>query len=391
MAIKKLDYGRNYSSNFNFSVKLNRWVMKFIGVWPKPQEASTLQRIIGHLKHFICYSLLLFFLISGGLVLFLDVHDIYHQIRMSGPLSFLAMAIVKYYTLVQRENEIRLCIESIEDDWRSLKIDEDHRLMISNVKFGRKLMAVSGFFMYGGALFFYVITPFVIGRITAEDGNYTYLPLAYPVSSLIVDTRYDPANTIVFTVQGFTGLIVHSVPVACCSLTVVFVMHICGRIDVVISWLDRVDLNCNKLERIDEMFGEIITHHARTLSFIDQAEYILREISFVEVVGCTLNMCFLSYYTLKEYTGRPDFTITTYLVILSSMVANIFILCYIGEILVGQCTKVGEMSYMIDWYKLPKKRGLNIILMMAMSSNSTKSRLTAGNIMDLSLSRFGDV
>ena len=51
--------------------------------------------------------------------------------------------------------------------------------------------------------------------------------------------------------------------------------------------------------------------------------------------------------------------------------------------------KVRERSYMIEWYRLPEKKSCAIILIICMSNATT--RLTAGNIMELSVSRFGDV
>lgn len=44
---------------------------------------------------------------------------------------------------------------------------------------------------------------------------------------------------------------------------------------------------------------------------------------------------------------------------------------------------------MIDWHRLPGRRSLALVLMIAMSNTSTK--LTAGNLFELSLSTFGDV
>lgn len=36
-------------------------------------------------------------------------------------------------------------------------------------------------------------------------------------------------------------------------------------------------------------------------SFISLTEELLQEISLVEVVGCTLNICFLGYYCMMVY------------------------------------------------------------------------------------------
>lgn len=44
---------------------------------------------------------------------------------------------------------------------------------------------------------------------------------------------------------------------------------------------------------------------------------------------------------------------------------------------------------MIDWHRLSRKKALAVMLMITMSNSSVK--LTAGNIIDLSISSFGDV
>lgn len=44
---------------------------------------------------------------------------------------------------------------------------------------------------------------------------------------------------------------------------------------------------------------------------------------------------------------------------------------------------------MIDWYRLPERKALALVLMIAMSNSSVK--FTAGNLFELSLNTFGDV
>ncbi|XP_066595181.1 uncharacterized protein [Prorops nasuta] len=382
-------YKRNYKNDYNFSIELNRWVMKSIAVWPKSPESSILQRFLWRFVNFACYSLIIFLMIPCGLFMILEINDTYHKIQLTGPLSFCLMAIIKYYSLILRENEIRDLLKRIEIDWESVKFDNDRRLMLRSAEFGRRLMAICGFFMYGGAVFYYLAMPFAIGKVTADDGNFTYRPLVYPVSKILVDARQSPINEIFFILQCLSGFIAHSITVASCSLAAVFAMHVCGQLDVLMAWLNRLVQSYNEFESVDEIFAEVINQHVRTLGFIARMEYILREISLVEVVGCTLNLCFLCYYCMKEYSDNQNVGTITYVTLLISLTFNIFIFCYIGELVAGQCKKIGDMAYMIDWYQLPKKSGLNLILMIAMSNSNTK--LTAGNLINLSLGSFGDI
>lgn len=54
-----------------------------------------------------------------------------------------------------------------------------------------------------------------------------------------------------------------------------------------------------------------------------------------------------------------------------------------------QCRKVGEAVYMTNWYKLPQKTVLSLILIILRSSIVIK--MTAGKIVHMSISTFGDV
>ncbi|KYM90429.1 hypothetical protein ALC53_01861, partial [Atta colombica] len=68
---------------------------------------------------------------------------------------------------------------------------------------------------------------------------------------------------------------------------------------------------------------------------------------------------------------------------------NIFIFCYIGEIVTEQCKLVGEMAYMTDWYYLHHTIARDLILIIVRSNNVVK--ITAGKLFHLSIATFGDV
>ncbi|KAL0117064.1 hypothetical protein PUN28_010131 [Cardiocondyla obscurior] len=244
--------------------------------------------------------------------------------------------------------------------------------------------------MYGGFLFYWVLVPLTRPKIVEEDGNLTYRRMVFPVPGTIVDTRRSPINEIIYFTQLSAGFISHNVTVAACSLVALLAMHACGQLQVLMSWMNHlVDGRDGINDTTDERLAKIIQLHVRILNFISLTEELLHEISLVEVVGCTLNICFLGYYCMMEWDFKQPVSGLTYLILLISLTFNIFIFCYIGELLTEQTMKVRESSYMIDWYRLPKKKGLAIILIICMSNATT--RLTAGNIIELSISSFGDV
>ncbi|KAF3424646.1 hypothetical protein E2986_11725 [Frieseomelitta varia] len=68
------------------------------------------------------------------------------------------------------------------------------------------------------------------------------------------------------------------------------------------------------------------------------------------------------------------------------MTCNIFLVCYIGEVLSEKCKKIGDMVYMTNWYHLPDKNILSMI--MIISRSSVEVKMTAGKIIDMSVFTF---
>ncbi|XP_018406411.1 PREDICTED: uncharacterized protein LOC108782604 [Cyphomyrmex costatus] len=372
------------------SIQQLRWILKSIGIWPNPLESSSsIKKYMRVLINVFCLAMMTFIFIPCVFYVVLEVEDTYNILKFTGPLTFCVMVIMKYSLLALRGRDIRVCIEHIKTDWRNTWYHSDRVMMIRNAEFSRRLIVINAFFSYGGVMFYHIALPIAVGKITERNSNLTYQPLVYPVARKIVDTRYSPINEIFFWVQFVAGIISQTTTVAACSVTAALAVHAYGRLEILMQWIvylvdGREDFGNN----VDERLAIIVQEHVRILCFIELAEKVLHKVSFVEVVGCTLNICLLGYYIIMEWEN--DFEIyITYIVLLISFIFNLFIFCYIGELIAEQCKRVSEVSYMIDWHRLPGKKALAIVLMIAMSNSSVK--LTAGNIIELSISSFGDV
>ena len=94
------------------------------------------------------------------------------------------------------------------------------------------------------------------------------------------------------------------------------------------------------------------------------------------------------------------------------MVFNIFIFCYIGEIVQEQVrnvaskeiplvelifnlsnrrqgARIGEKVYMTEWYRLPHKISLGLVMIISRSNMVVK--ITAGKFIQISIATFGTV
>ncbi|CAK9805265.1 Odorant receptor 4 [Anthophora quadrimaculata] len=380
----------DYNSNMKLSVQMSRWILKPIGVWPNSANISIRERYFYWLINVICYSLIMFLLVPCSLYVILEVEDVYNRIKLLGPLNFCVMAFLKYHMLIVYENDIRECIERIEWDWKNITYSKDKDIMIENAIFGRRLIIICTFFMYSGFAFYYIAIPISVGKIPAQDVNVTFIPMVFPFSKFIVDTRYSPINEILFSLQVLAGCLMHSITSAACSLAAMFATHACGQMQVLMNWLKhlingRPDM-CNN---VDRRIAKIVNQHVRILQFLTHTQKALQQVSFVEFLGSVLNICLLGYYIIMEWSSSHMTNAVTYFILLMSLTFNIFIFCYIGELVAEQCEKIGQVSYMIDWYRLTGNKKLCCVLIIAMSHCSMK--LTAGNIVELCLTTFGDV
>ncbi|XP_076276553.1 odorant receptor 4-like [Lasioglossum baleicum] len=380
----------DYKKDVDLSIKWNRWILKPMGVWPRSRHDSQLELCFNWLINAVCYSLISFLFAPCYLYVSLEVEEVYDKLKLYGPLMFCVMAYIKYYSLMAHTNDIRECIKCIEWDWRNVSHSEDREIMVANAIFGRRLVKICTFFMFSGFVFYYIAVPMSVGKITIGGANRSFIPLVFPVSNLIVDTQRNPSNQIFFSIQFFGGMLIHAIAAGACCLAVAFAVHACGQMQVLMCWLShlvdgRVDMGNTTNGRI----AQIVSQHVRIQKFLTVMEKALTQVSLVEFFGCTVDICLLGYYIIVESRAKDMTAVITYTIILASLIFNIFIFCYIGELVAEQCRKVGQMSYMIDWYRLPENTKLSVVLIMAMSSTPTK--LTAGRLVKLSLASFSDV
>ncbi|KAK2583199.1 hypothetical protein KPH14_009219 [Odynerus spinipes] len=318
----------------------------------------------------------------------MDVKDTPTRLNKIGPISFCVMCVVKYTLLIMHEDDIRYCFNYIETDWKNAKRHEERQIMFECADFSRRLIIISASFAFGGVIFYRLAVPLISPKIVM--GNLTFRPIAYPIPKFIVDTRQSPWNEIMIGLQSFCGFAMSAITVGCCSMLTISALHACGQLKILMTCLNYlVAGRSDESDDVDKRLTNIVKRHVRVLSFIAFIENFLQGISFTELLGCTMNMCMLGYYVVTGWKNDSTIRTVTYITLIISFIYNIFIFCYIGEILAEECKKVAEVTYTIDWYRLKGRKSLSLVLIIAMSSSS--NRLTAGKFIELSISSFGDV
>ncbi|XP_067214025.1 odorant receptor 82a-like isoform X4 [Linepithema humile] len=328
----------------DYSLQLNRWFLISLGAWPQG-TSSTVKRIVVSMQILIFSSSIAIITIPCMLYVSFEREDIQTKLSAVVPLLHRIMGSVNYWTLLTRHKDIYNCIRHMETDWKLVQKIDDREVMLQYAKIGRFMAGFCAVFMHGSAFFFTVVRAIKTTTITVGNETFTMHPMTCPVYSKIIDARFSPANEIFLGVQVFSAFVVGSSTVAVCSLAAVFAMHACGQLNVLYMWLNELVKYDEKKNLAEQRLAAIVEHHLRVLSFIANMESIMHKACLAELMGCTLNMCLLGYYSIMNWAAFDAAKILSYVTVYMSMSFNIFIFCYIGEILTEQIIKT-SMAYL---------------------------------------------
>ncbi|XP_071862691.1 uncharacterized protein [Bombus fervidus] len=379
------------NSNSDYSLQLNRWFLKPIGAWPSSPSTTKLEKIISFILNIICFSTVIITVIPSLLLIILDDQSINFKLKALGFVSHWIVSSLNYTALLLHSKDIRQCIEHIESDWRTLIREEDQHVMLKNAKFGRYVAAFCAIFMQGSVLCFCFVT--ALNTVEIQIGNETRVLHVLPcaVYKKLVNVDESSTNQIMLFLQVLSAIIANSSTIGIFSLAAVLAAHACGQLNVIMLWITEFVNEAGGKKKSDGsiQFGPIVEQHLRTLNFISYIEDIMNKICLLEMLRCTTDICVTGYYILSEWAEHDIQNLTSYFMMLVTICYNIFVICYIGEILTEQCKKVGEVVYMTNWYYLPGKTILDLIMVIARSNMVV--HITAGKLVHMSVYTFGSV
>ncbi|XP_016910420.2 odorant receptor 4-like isoform X2 [Apis cerana] len=379
---------KKFGSLNEYSIQLNKWFSKTIGVWPLPSSTSKFEKIMTRILILFCWIIAILDTISGLLHFVFVKEDIITKLKTLAPISYILGGGLNYAVLLLRKNDILYCIEHMETNWKTITRMTERQIMLKNAKIGRIISCCIGAFMQVGTLCFCTVLGVFKRTIKVGNESIEIYVLPSPTYKIPVDTN--PGHDIVLGFQFLAAYITSATVVSAFSFATIFACHASGQLTIMIIWIKEF-INRSQKEnknRIDEI-SVIIEHHMRILSFLERAEHLLCPIYFMEMFKNILTICLFSYCILAEWSEHNIRILSTYIFAIINITLSIFLICYIGEILTERCKEIGNMVYMTNWYRLPKKDILNLIMIIIRSN--VEYKMTAGKIFDMSVITFGNI
>ncbi|XP_072746735.1 uncharacterized protein [Anoplolepis gracilipes] len=323
-----------YRNDIKRAVEVTRGVLNLIGVWPSCNTSSTLKIVKTKLLRFLCQLLLCIVFVSGWLKILLTELNMYRRIKVIGTICNVLMTILKHIALIYQGERLKDCIRYIEEDWRKVSPTEDRKIMVDYARIGRSLAILCVVFMYTSGFSYRTILPLSRGVIVTLQ-NVTIRPLPFD-GYLFIDPQKTPAYEIIFTIQLFSGLIQYSVTSGACSLAALLVLHACGQLKILIVKMENLTQTKQLPNKnTNRKLIVIVRQHIRIKSFLREVEETLQYTCLVEVIGSTFILC-ICFYVLMERGENSMTSIVVHTIVLLTFMFNIFILCFIGQLLTDQ-------------------------------------------------------
>ncbi|XP_076393831.1 uncharacterized protein LOC100876860 [Megachile rotundata] len=320
----------------DYSLQLNRWMLKAIGAWPK-SHSTKFEKIVSILLIITCYFFVLITVLPCILHLIFEDDDLRTKVIILGPLSHWFLGGVGYTTLLVHNKEIKWCVDQVKSDWRNATRPEVQQLMLKDAKFGRYVVAFCATLTEFSAACFTLVRALTTEVIVV--GNETRIMRMLPCVPYreLVPVHTSPTYELMLVAQFVSGFIISCAFVGAFSLATVFTIHTHSQLNVLMmSITELVDESREKSFERD--IGAVVRKHLSIFSFISHIEAIMNEICFMELFKCTFSICLLGYYILMEWAQQDFRTMTGYISVFSSMTFNIFMLCFIGETIKEQAS-----------------------------------------------------
>ncbi|XP_026830140.1 odorant receptor 13a-like [Ooceraea biroi] len=375
-------------------------ILNALGIWLSlGKRKSICKRLVDFFFIFLSFGLIFAVLIPGSLF-WVFKGNARTRLRMSTFTMYVIGTIGKYSILILGQDRIRRCWKYIEEDWRNVAKADARNMILECAGVGRRLAAICGWFYFCSGLAGRLLPLLYWGKIV-DQNNVTVKLLPNPAYLFSLNMQATPVYEIMYSVQGAYGLVTVSITASAPGLIIVFVMHACGQLKILMN-LMREFIEEQRQKEMDKKLANIVEHQIKIRSFLELVEHAMHQISFIEISACIgssgkfvpifnrwrWNMSEYCITFLQEWNNSNSMVMIPYTIVCSSAIISMFIVCYTGNQLILQA-KTALMTCELEWYRLSDLKARQMVLLMIMSNKPIK--ITAGKVLDLSLKTFGNI
>ncbi|XP_024884999.1 odorant receptor 43a-like [Temnothorax curvispinosus] len=201
----------------------------------------------------------------------------------------------------------------------------------------------------------------------------------------IYNVSNSPFYETTFILQGFSLMITSSVYTGTDSFMGYLVFHICGQLE---NFRTRI-LNLDKFSHFEEALSSSVQDHIRLIRCIKIIDntFNLMLLSLLVYFGILFALFGFLFITIT--TQGRNLSIARLIYILTAFITgftHMCLYCVIGEFLVIQCDGIYEATYHYKWYNLKPRQTRNLLIIMMLANKPL--HLTAGKLFPMTMATF---
>ncbi|XP_011861185.1 PREDICTED: odorant receptor 43a-like isoform X1 [Vollenhovia emeryi] len=380
--MKSLKY--NGYRDFEWAVKLNRFILNLIGLWPETAHNSR-QRLMCNFRVLVTFVGITFGLlipsvhslkrIFGDIILMID------NLQFTLPTISCSIRIAIFWW---KKEAIVPIMNMIVEDWVKLKTAQERSVMVRKARIARIIITFAYCAMGIGCFFLIILPSFRISMRTTTNITDPGRPM--PLQTYyIYDVTKSPLYELTFISQSIYIVVAMMSYSGIDNFLGLLVFHICGQLEILKNHLSNLDKYVNSHEKLKHC----IIRHMRLLRAIDIIEDTYNVILLFLFIYFAALFAFYGFRIITLFDEGTDISFP-HLMYFASTVINLFehmcLYCALGEILVAQCNNIYYAVYSNQWYSMNPKATQNLLLLMIRGSKPVY--LTAGKVFPLTMATF---
>lgn len=264
-----------YEIEVNYLSRVCGKLLKILGIPNHSKEPlSFAVRFTKFLSIFVCYALIIFFLVTTILHALLVEQNVHIKLNKMPLFFYNVLLLVKYSCLIMKQEQIVRCMKFIEEDLTRV-VNLYHRdIIMEKAKYGKRFSAVICVFLHITVMFWRLYVPLIKGKIVTA-ANVTIRPL--PSSGYyfhLIDDQVSPFYEIIFFLQCAEGCVTIYTNIVICTLAVIFIVHACSQLEIFVDLLEAVVASTKSTEKYTEeedvnaKLAIAVKHHIRVRKYV---------------------------------------------------------------------------------------------------------------------------
>ncbi|XP_011869091.1 PREDICTED: uncharacterized protein LOC105562680, partial [Vollenhovia emeryi] len=261
---------------FEWAVKLNRYSLIVIGLWPN-SEQTTWEKRMRNVHVLLVFLMMLFVVAIPAIHSMIRIHlDI---ILLTDNLQFTLPAltcVLKFAIFWWKRKAVATIINMIAHDWLKAKTRQKKTTMIARAQIARIIIICAYSFM--GMTWVVVVVLPIFGYSVRYLSNITDLERPLPLQTYyIYDTTKSPQYELTFTIQSITIFLNTMCYTGVDNFLSLSVFHISGQLDILRNRL----MHLHNVANYNDVLKNCVTEHIRLFRAIHHIEDIFNIILMV--------------------------------------------------------------------------------------------------------------